>query len=87
VSNLIGSGRMQIQVVQVRAQDVQVGDVVNRGGHVREGWIEVASMDQLPDGRLNISDATYRYSFTSGPLDLVWLQIAQTLEGNSHLAL
>ena len=87
MSNLIGSGRMQIQVVQIRAQDVQIGDIVNRGGHVREGWIEVASIDHLPDGRMNISDVTYRFSFTSGPLDLVWLQIAQTLEGNSHLAL
>jgi len=71
----------------VRAEDVQPGDVVNKGGHVREGWIEVASVEQLPDGRVNIADSTYQKSFTSGSMDLIWLQIVRPLHGNSHLVL
>jgi hypothetical protein len=81
------SGRNKLDVVQVRGEDVQVGDVVNRSGAVREGWIEVATVERLPDGRVNIADATYQKSFTSGPLDIVWLQIVHPLQGNSHLAL
>ncbi|HEV8297190.1 MAG TPA: hypothetical protein VGQ20_07835 [Acidimicrobiales bacterium] len=80
------SGRNRVEVVQIRGQDVQVGDVVNKTGAVREGWLEVVSVEQLPDGRVNIADATYQMSFTSGPLDIVWLQIVHSLHGNSHLA-
>jgi len=83
----LGTGRTRIDVVEVRAEDVQPGDVVNKAGHVRDGWIEVASVERLPDGRVNIADATYLKSFTSEPYDLVWLQIARPLHGNSHLAL
>jgi hypothetical protein len=82
-----GTGRNRIEVVEVRAEDVQPGDVVNKGGHVRNGWIEVATVERLPDGRVNIADATYQLSFTSGALDLIWLQIVRPLHGNSHLAL
>jgi hypothetical protein len=87
VGPFLGTNRAQVEVVEVRAQDVQIGDVVNKGGHVREGWIEVALVEDLPDGRVNIADATYQQSFTSGAFDLVWLQIARPLDGNSHLAL
>jgi hypothetical protein len=73
--------------VQVCGRDVQVGDVINKSGPFREGWIEVASVDLLPDGRLNIADPSYRKSFTTEPRDLVWLQILRPLRGNSHLAL
>jgi len=83
----LGTGRTRIDVVQVRAEDVQPGDIVNKAGHVREGWIEVAAVERLPDGRMNIADATYMKSFTSEPYDLVWLQIARPLLGNSHLPL
>jgi hypothetical protein len=76
-----------VEVVQICARDVQVGDVINKSGPFREGWIEVASVDLLPDGRLNVADATYRKSFTTEALDLLWLQVLRPLRGNSHLAL
>ena len=82
-----GVGRNRIEVVEVRAEDVQPSDVVNKGGHVRTGWIEVATVERLPDGRVNIADSTYQMSFTSDALDLIWLQIARPLHGNSHLGL
>jgi hypothetical protein len=87
VANRLPQGRTRIEVVEIRAQDVQVGDVINKSGYVREGWIEVSAVENLPDGRLNIADSTYRKSFTTDPLDLLWLQIAQPLRGNSHLAI
>ena len=77
--------RLQIHIVQLRAQDVVPGDIVNRTGPMRDGWVEIAYTEQLPDGRLNLCDETYRKSFVSEPLDLVWLQIAVNLKGNSHM--
>lgn len=77
--------RMQVHIVQIRAQDIMPGDVVNRTGPVRDGWIEVAYTEELPDGRLNLCDESYRKSFVSERLDLVWLQIVGTMKGNSHL--
>lgn len=77
--------RMQVHIVQIRAQDVMPGDIVNRTGPVREGWIEISYTEQLPDGRLNLCDESYRKSFVSEPLDTVWLQIVGTMKGNSHL--
>ena len=77
--------RMQVHIVQIRAQDVMPGDIVNRTGPVRDGWIEISYSEQLPDGRLNLCDESYRKSFVSEPLDLVWLQIVGTMKGNSHL--
>jgi hypothetical protein len=77
--------RIQVHIVQVRAVDVLPGDVVNKNGAVREGWIEIAYTEPLPDGRINLCDETYRRSFVSDPLDLVWLQIAGVLRGNSHI--
>lgn len=83
----IVSKRRRVEVVQIRAEDVQVGDVVNRAGNQRDGWFEVAAIEALADGRLNISDASYHQSVMTAPLDLVWLQIVRPLHGNSHLAL
>jgi hypothetical protein len=77
--------RIQVHIVQIRAQDVLAGDVVNRSGAMRDGWVEIAYTENLPDGRLNLCDESYRKSFVSEPLDLVWLQIAVNLKGNSHM--
>jgi hypothetical protein len=35
---------------------------------------------------VNIVDESYQQSFTSHVYDLIWLQIARPLVGNSHLA-
>ena len=80
--------RSYADFVAARRPDVtQPGDVVNKAGHQRDGWIEVATVERLPDGRVNIADATYQKSFTSEALDIIWLQIVRPLQGNSHLAL
>lgn len=79
--------RVQIEIVEIRAQDVVPGDVVNRRGHQRDGWMEVAAIAAMSGGELLISDESERASFTSAPLDLLWLQIARPLRGNSHLPL
>ena len=70
-------GRERIGIVQIRASEALVGDVINRRGAVREGWIEVASIEGLPDGQVLISDHNYRQSFTSQPLDLLWVQVVE----------
>jgi hypothetical protein len=85
VSTRFGAGRTRVEIVEIRAEEVQVGDIVNKAGHQREGWIEVAAVERLPDGRVNIADDTYQKSVTSQGIDLVWLQIARPLVGNSHL--
>ena len=77
--------RMQVQIVQIRAHDVQPGDIVNKTGPVRDGWVQISYIESLPDGRVNLCDESYRKSFVSEPLDLIWLQIAIVLKGNSHL--
>ena len=81
------SRRNRITVVEIRAGEVLVGDVINRRGHVREGWMEVGRADQMHDGQILIGDAGEKVTFLSQPLDILWLQIVLPLSGNSHFAL
>jgi hypothetical protein len=81
------SRRNRITVVEIRAGEVLVGDVINRRGHIREGWLEVGRADQMADGQILISDAGEKTTFLSQPLDILWLQIVLPLSGNSHFAL
>ena len=79
--------RNRITVVEIRAGEVLVGDVINRRGHIREGWMEVGRADQMQDGQILIADAGEKTTFLSQPLDILWLQIVSPLSGNSHFAL
>jgi len=79
--------RSQVSIVQIRASDMQPGDVVNRRGPERTGWIEVDRTEQLPDGTLVVHDKFQRDSFTAVGYDLVWLQTVVYLHANSHLPL
>jgi hypothetical protein len=81
------SRRNRITVVEIRAGEVLVGDVINRRGHVREGWMEVGRADPMHDGQILIADAGEKTTFLSQPLDILWLQIVLPLSGNSHFAL
>ena len=81
------SRRNRITVVEIRAGEVLVGDVINRRGHVREGWMEVGRADPMQDGQILIADAGEKTTFLSQPLDILWLQIVLPLNGNSHFAL
>lgn len=78
--------RYQVRLVQVRACDIEPGDIVNKFQQ-DHGWFEVDTNTRLHDGRMLISDSANKATITVEPLDLVWLQIAEHLEGNSHLAL
>jgi len=79
--------RSQISIVQIRASEIQPGDVVNRRGPERTGWVEVDRTEHLPDGTLVVHDKYQRESFTAVGYDLVWLQTVVALRANSHLAL
>lgn len=72
-------------IVQIRASDVQPGDVINRRGPERNGWIEVDRLEVLPDGGYVVHDESGRESFTAKDYDLIWLQALEELVGNSHL--
>lgn len=77
--------RSKIEIVQIRAAEVQAGDVVNKRGPNRDGWIEVLKLEELENGSFVIHDESGRDSFTAVGYDLVWLQIARDLRHNSHM--
>lgn len=77
--------RNQVVIVQVRASDLQPGDVVNRRGPERTGWLEVERIERLPGGDIVVHDETAMDSFTAKDYDLVWLQTVEFLTANSHL--
>lgn len=79
--------RSRVVIVQIRAAEVQVGDVVNRRGPERTGWMEVGHVERLPGGELIISDESRRDGFTAADYDLVWLQTLEPLTTNSHIPL
>ena len=79
--------RNRISVVEIRAGEVLVGDVINRRGHIREVWMEVGRTEQMQDGQILIADIGDKTTFLSQPLDILWLQIVSPLTGNSHFAL
>ena len=78
--------RSNVIIVQVRVADLQPGDVINKRGPERSGWMEVERVEKLPDGNLVIHDETSRDSFTGTIYDLVWLQTLEELTANSHIA-
>lgn len=79
--------RSHVSIVQIRVSEIQSGDVVNKRGPERSGWIEVDRVEQLPSGSYVIHDDNDRDSFTADFYDLVWLQTLVPLHTNSHLAL
>ncbi len=79
--------RRKVEIVQIRAIDIEAGDVVNKRGPEKDGWIEVDRVEKLESGELVIHDVVDRDSLTATTYDLVWLQTVITLSANSHLAL
>jgi len=79
--------RSQIEIVKIRVADVESGDVVNKRGPEKDGWIEVDRVEQLESGDFVVHDILDRDSFTSVGYDLVWLQTVVALKANSHLAM
>ena len=77
--------RSFVSIVQIRAADVEAGDVVNKRGPERTGWIEVETIEQLQSGEYVVHDEKQRDSFTAIGYDLIWLQVVSTLNANSHM--
>ena len=78
--------RNQVTIVEIRGEEVLLGDVINKRGHVSAGWFEVARSERMPDGQILIADEGERVAFLMQPLDIVWLQIVSPLVGNSHMS-
>jgi hypothetical protein len=79
--------RSRVEIVQIRVADVQSGDVVNKRGPEKTGWIEVERLERLESGDYVVHDVRDVDSFTATEYDLVWLQTVLQLHANSHLAL
>ena len=79
--------RSRVEIVMIRAAEAQSGDVVNRRGPEKSGWIEVSKLEVLPNGSLVVHDETEKDSFTADGYDIVWLQVLHELHHNSHLAM
>ena len=79
--------RSQVEIVQIRAADVECGDVVNKRGPEKMGWIEVDRLEQLESKDFVVHDVRDVDSFTATGYDLIWLQTVVSLHANSHLAL
>ena len=79
--------RSKVEIVQIRVADIQSGDVVNKRGPDKSGWIEVERLETLQSGDYVVHDIHDVDSFTATGYDLVWLQTVVTLEANSHLPL
>lgn len=78
--------RTKIEIVQVRVADIACGDVVNKRGPEKNGWIEVDRLEQLESGDFVVHDVRDVDSFTASGYDLVWLQTVMRLDANSHMA-
>lgn len=79
--------RSKVEIVQIRVADVESGDVVNKRGPERNGWIEVDRVEQLESGDFVVHDVRDVDSFTATGYDLIWLQTVLQLAANSHLAI
>lgn len=79
--------RSRVEIVQIRVADVQSGDVVNKRGPEKNGWIEVERLERLESGDYVVHDVRDADSFTATGYDLIWLQTVLQLHANSHLAL
>jgi hypothetical protein len=66
--------RWHVNIVQMRARDIRVGDVVAKDATRFDGWFRVHEVKTLGDGTINIIDKGNTRSFTAGPFDLVGLQ-------------
>lgn len=79
--------RSKIEIVQIRVADVESGDVVNKRGPDKGGWIEVERLEVLQSGGYVVHDILDTDSFTATGYDLVWLQTVVKLGANSHFPL
>ena len=66
--------RWHVHIVQMRARDIRVGDVIAKDANRFDGWFRVQEIKVLGDGTINLIDKGNTRSFTAGPFDLVGLQ-------------
>ncbi len=78
--------RTIIQVIQVRMNDVQPGDIVNKNADDAKGWFEVTDVQELHNGDVAILASTEKNSINGAPFDLVGIQIAKQVNAPSIAA-
>lgn len=78
--------RSKVEIVQIRVSDVECGDVVNKRGPEKYGWVEVDRLQQLESGDYVVHDVRDVDSFTATGYDLIWMQTVVSLSANSHPA-
>ena len=79
--------RSQVTIIQVRVAEVQPGDIVNKRGPERTGWLEVDRVEVLDAGTYVVHDEFDRESFTATSYDLVWMQTLQQLDSSNDVSL
>ena len=72
--------RRLVKVVKIRLADALVGDVVNRDASSDEGWFQVAALDTLFNGSLQVSDETTYITITGGDFDTIALQVVTEVD-------
>ena len=72
--------RRIIKTAKVRIVDTQVGDIVNRNPDAEKGWFQVAEVNTLFNGDLQLADETTYITITGGDNDLIGVQFAQLIE-------
>lgn len=72
--------RRLVKVIKIRLADAQVGDVVNRDASSNEGWFEVAALDTLFNGSLQVADETTYITITGGIFDIIAIQVVTEVD-------
>jgi hypothetical protein len=72
--------RRIIKTAKVRIVDCQVGDIVNRNPDAEKGWYQVAEINALFNGDLQLVDETSYVTITGGDNDLIGVQFEQLIE-------
>ncbi len=67
-----------MQVARIRVLDARQGDIICRDPDYTREWFQLRQVDQLHDGKVNLSDGGVENSFAVNPLDIIGLQLIKT---------
>lgn len=72
--------RTIVQVIQVRMNDVQPGDIVNKNADASVGWFLAKDVEELHTGDIVVVAEVEKDSINGAPYDLVGIQIAKQVQ-------
>ncbi len=84
VAEELAMTRGQVEIVKIRGNDIQIGDIVHARPDEVEGWFEVAKVAALPSGMISVVDADETMGFLVERLGIVGLQVMMPLSTASH---